>query len=122
MKLPALISVFRIATISILGVLVLAASSTPAGAVILNCPPVVNVKAIGAPYPWTADQRPDALLHFAEASYSCSNGTCTLSCAYAAAGSIYTLLNYKVDPGVCHYTNQGNSFACSSLPPPRSPH
>jgi hypothetical protein len=122
MKLPALISVFRIATISILGVLVLAASPTPAGAVILNCPPVVNVKAFGAPYPWTADQRPDALLHFAEASYSCSNGTCTMSCAYAAAGSIYTLLNYKVDPGVCHYTNQGNSFACSSLPPPRSPH
>jgi hypothetical protein len=122
MKLPALIFVSRIATISMLGVLVLLASSTPADAVILNCPPVVNVKAVGAPYPWTADQRPDALLHFAEASYSCSNGTCTLSCAYAAAGSVYTLLNYKVDPGVCHYTNQGNSFACSSLPPPRNYH
>ena len=43
-----------------------------------------------------------------------------MSCAYAAAGSIYTLLDYKVAPGVCHYTNEGQSFDCSSLPPPRS--
>ena len=90
-----------------------------ANAIILDCPPVINIKAIDAPFPWTATTANDATLHFAEASYSCSNGTCTLSCAYSAPGNAYTLLDYKVPPGTCQYTNEGRSFACSSLPPPR---
>jgi hypothetical protein len=91
----------------------------PAHAIILDCPPVINVRAVGAPFPWTASTANDAILHFAEASYSCSNGTCTLSCSYSAPGNVYTLLDYKVPPGTCHYTNEGRSFACSSLPAPR---
>lgn len=91
----------------------------PARAVTLNCPPVINIKAVGAPFPWTATAANDAILHFAEASYSCSNGTCTLSCAYSAPNNAYTLLDYKVPPGTCQYTNEGRSFACSSLPAPR---
>lgn len=90
-----------------------------ARAIILNCPPVVNIKAVGAPFPWTATAANDAILHFAEASYSCSNGTCTLSCSYTAPGNVFTLLDYKVAPGTCQYTNEGRSFACSSLPAPR---
>ena len=109
-KLPVLISAAIVA-------LLVAAGA--ANAVILNCPPAIVVKAAGAPYPWTDSSNQDAVLHFAEASYSCSNGTCTLSCAYSTASSVYTFLNYKVAPGVCHYTNQGQSFACNSLPPPR---
>src|SRR5258708_28113991 len=92
---------------------------SPAHAIILNCPPVVNVRAAGVPFPWTPTATTDAVLPFAEASYSCSNGTCTLSCSYAAGGLVYTLLDYKVPPGTCHYTNEGKSFACSSLPSPR---
>ena len=91
----------------------------PARAVTLNCPPVINIKAVGAPFPWTATAANDAILHFAEASYSCSNGTCTLSCAYSAPNNAYTLLDYKVPPGTCQYTNEGRSFACSSLLAPR---
>lgn len=90
-----------------------------AQAIVLNCPPVIGIKAVGAPFPWTATAGNDAALNFAEASYSCSNGTCTLSCAYLAPGNAYTLLDYKVPPGTCQYTNEGRSFACSSLPPPR---
>lgn len=80
MKLPALIFVAAIAA--------LLAGSSPARAVTLNCPQVINVKAIGTPLPWSAAPHRDAILHFAEASYSCSNGICTLSCAYAASGSV----------------------------------
>jgi hypothetical protein len=95
------------------------AAPGPAQAIILDCPPVINIKAVGAPFPWTATAANDAILHFAEASYTCSNGTCTLSCAYSGPNNAYTLLDYKVPPGTCQYTNEGRSFACSSLPPPR---
>jgi hypothetical protein len=121
MKLPTPICVATTA-INTLFVAVATLFATPnlAHAIILDCPPVINVKAVGAPYPWSdAQSADDAILHFAEASYSCSNGTCTLSCAYAASSSVYTMLSYKVAPGVCHYTSEGKSFACSSLPPPR---
>jgi hypothetical protein len=111
-KLPMLTSVAAIAVAA-----ALLASYGTAGAVILNCPQMIGVKAIGAPFPWQDSPNQDAVLPFAEASYSCSNGTCTLSCAYSASSSIYTFLDYKVSPGVCNYTNQGRSFACSSLPP-----
>ncbi len=116
-KLPAPISVATAATAAGL----LAASGT-AGAVILNCPQTINLKVASAPYPWSDSYNPAANLNFAEASYSCSNGTCTLSCAYSMSSSIYTFLAYKVAPGVCHYTNQGQSFACSSLPAPPHHH
>ncbi len=88
-----------------------------AHAIRLNCPQALQVKAAEPPYPWEDAPRSDAVLHFAEASYSCSNGTCTLSCAYSTPGSIYTLIKLKVPPGTCHYTNEGNSFDCVSLPP-----
>jgi hypothetical protein len=110
-KLPALIAAAAIA--------VVIAASGIAHAILLNCPPAIVVKAAGAPYPWTDSSNRDAVLHFAEASYSCSAGTCSLSCAYSMSSSVYTFLDYKVPPGVCHYTNQGQSFACDSLPPPR---
>jgi hypothetical protein len=116
-KLPVLISVALVATAAAL----LAAYGT-AHAVILNCPQTISLKAGGAPYPWSASYNPAATLNFAEASYSCSNGTCTLSCAYSMSSSIYTFLAYKVAPGVCHYTSEGQSFACSSLPPPPHHH
>lgn len=95
-------------------------AAAPADAVMLNCPQAISLKAVGAPYPWTDSSNRDAVVHFAEASYSCSNGTCTLSCAYSMSSSVYTFLNYKVAPGVCHYTTQGQAFACSSLSPPRA--
>jgi len=129
-KLPAPISVAMTAMVSmtsltaiigmtsltaIAAAALLAAPGT-AEAVILNCPQSIGVKAVDAPYPWS-DSPTTAFLPFAEASYSCSNGTCTLSCAYSMSSSIYTFLDYKVPPGVCNYTNQGRSFACSSLPP-----
>jgi hypothetical protein len=106
--------------ISLTAIIALLVGARPAGAIILNCPPIVSIKAIGVPYPWTAEQTPDAIMRFAEASYSCSNGTCTMSCSYAGAQSIYTLLTYKVAPGLCNYTNNGQSFNCTSIPPPRS--
>jgi hypothetical protein len=112
LKRPRLISTAAIDT----AVTLVAAYGT-AGAVILNCPQVIVVKAVGAPYPWENSTNQDALLPFAEASYSCSNGPCTLSCAYSAPSNVYTFLDYKVSPGVCNYTNQGRSFDCSSLPP-----
>jgi hypothetical protein len=111
MKLSASISFAVIAA----GAVLLIAHGI-ADAVILNCPQTIVVRAIDAPYPWTASTDQDAILPFAEASYSCSNGTCTLSCAYSVSSSIYTFLDYKVTPGLCNYTNQGRSFACSSLP------
>ena len=115
LKLPMPISVAVVATAA-----VLLAAYGSAGAVLLNCPQTIYLKAAGAPYPWSDSNNPAAAVHFAEASYSCSNGTCTLSCAYSMSSSIYTFLAYKVAPGVCHYTSQGQSFACSSLPP--APH
>jgi len=115
MKLPKLPVPISVAAVAMAAV-VLAAYGT-AGAVILNCPQTINLKADAAPYPWSDSSNPSATLAFAEASYSCSNGTCTLSCAYSMQSSIYTFLAYKVAPGVCHYTDQGHSFACSSLPP-----
>lgn len=114
MNLRALISVAVISA--------LLAGPGLAGAVVLNCPQTIHVKAVGAPYPWSDSTNRDAVLHFAQASYSCSTGTCTLSCAYATPTTIYTFLEYKVAPGVCHYSNEGKSFACSSLPPPRRYH
>jgi hypothetical protein len=119
MKLCALkrLASISLAIFAILGIQLVAPGL--ARAITLNCPPVINVRAVGAPFPWTATAANDAILHFAEASYSCSNGTCTLSCAYSAPGNAYTLLDYKVPPGTCQYTNEGRSFACSSLPPPR---
>ena len=98
---------------------VLVARPRNAHAILLNCPEAISVRAAGAPFPWTPIPRSDAILRFAEASYSCSNGTCTLSCGYSTPTSIYNFLNYKVPPGVCQYTNEGKSFNCSSLPPPR---
>jgi hypothetical protein len=120
MKLPKLTAPIRFAVAAMAAVLLTGYGT--AGAVILNCPQTISLKAAGAPYPWTDSSNVDATLGFAEASYSCSNGTCTLSCAYSMQSSIYTFLAYKVAPGVCHYTNQGHSFACSSLPPPRLHH
>jgi len=117
MKTPAFIYTAILAT----AIAILGACGT-AGAVILNCPPTLSLKAADAPYPWSDSSSRDATVQFAEASYSCSNGTCTLSCAYSMQSNIYTFLDYKVAPGVCHYTNQGHSFACSSLPPPRHHH
>src|ERR1700691_1567185 len=90
-----------------------------ARAVILNCPQVISVKAAVSPYPWAPTHASDAILHFAQASFSCAIGTCTLSCGYATQTSIYNLLVYKVPAGVCNYTHEGNSFVCSSIPPPR---
>jgi len=92
-----------------------------AHAIVLNCPPTVKIEAKDAPFPWSdsthTDTNPE--LRFAQASYSCSNGTCTLSCSYSAPNQAYTLLQYKVPPGVCNYTSEGTAFSCSSLPPPR---
>jgi hypothetical protein len=121
MNLRAPISAAAIALmVPLVAVFAMLSTASSAQAVVLSCPPMIAVKAVGAPYPWSDAKSPDdAILHFAEASYSCSNGTCTLSCAYAASSSIYTMLSYKVAPGVCHYTNDGRSFACASLPPPR---
>ena len=117
MKPPAAISTAVLA----IAVAILAAYGT-AGAVVLDCPPTLSLKAAGAPYPWSDTANRDATVQFAEASYSCSNGTCTLSCAYSMQSSIYTFLDYKVAPGICHYTSHGHSFACSSLPPRRHHH
>jgi hypothetical protein len=114
-------SVIFSTTLLATAIAILAARGT-AGAVMLNCPQTLRLKAADAPYPWTDIVNRDATVQFAEASYSCSNGTCTLSCAYSMQSSIYTFLAYKVAPGVCHYTNHGQSFACSSLPPPRHHH
>ena len=111
-RLPRPIFAFAMAT----ALALMLATGGTANAVILQCPQAITVRAAGAPYPWMDAQPRDTILRFAEASYSCSNGTCTLSCAYAMASSVYTFLDYKVAPGVCHYTNQGQSFACSSLP------
>jgi hypothetical protein len=105
--------------IPIAAIAALIAGPSNAHAVLLNCPQVIAVKAAAAPFPWTPTSRGDAILHFAEASYSCSTGTCTLSCGYSTPTSVYTFLDYKVPPGVCHYTNEGKSFECSWLPPPR---
>jgi hypothetical protein len=120
MELPVIkpLAFVPLAIFAILATQLIAPSA--AHAIILNCPPVVNVRAATAPFPWTSKATTDAFLPFAEASYSCSNGTCTLSCSYNAGGVLYTLLDYKIPPGVCHYTNEGKSFACSSLPRPRS--
>jgi hypothetical protein len=90
-----------------------------AGAVVLSCPQTVQIKAVSAPFPWSDASHGAAQLSFAQASYSCSNGTCTLSCSYTAPGQAYTLLEYKVPPGTCDYTSEGTAFACSSLPQPR---
>lgn len=124
MKLPARNSVATIVINSFFAAAVAVLTTAgPAHAIILDCPPMIAVKAVGAPYPWSdAKSSNDAILRFAEASYSCSNGTCTLSCAYAASSSVYTMLSYKVAPGVCHYTNEGKGFSCSSLPPPPGHH
>jgi hypothetical protein len=120
MKLPKLSG--SIALVAIATAIASLAAYGTAGAVILNCPPMINLRAAGAPYPWSDSHNLDATVRFAEASYSCSNGTCTLSCAYSMSSSAYTFLDYKVAPGLCHYANQGQSFACSSLPPPRRYH
>ena len=96
----------------------LAANAT--AEVVLNCPSVVNIKAQNAPFPWSPSPAHAAQLQFSQASYSCSNGTCTLSCSYTAPNQSYTLLEYKVPPGTCSYTSQGTAFLCESLPPPRS--
>jgi hypothetical protein len=90
-----------------------------ASAIVLNCPPTVKIKAADAPFPWSDSMHSSAQLSFSQASYSCSNGTCTLSCSYVAPNQAYTLLEYKVPPGVCRYTSEGTAFSCSSLPPPR---
>jgi hypothetical protein len=90
-----------------------------ARAIVLNCPPVVRIKAQDAPFPWSPSLSHAAELRFSQASYSCSNGTCTLSCSYSAPNQAYTLLEYKVAPGVCSYTSEGTAFSCQSLPPPR---
>lgn len=90
-----------------------------AGAIVLNCPPAVKIKAAEAPFPWSDSMHSAAQLRFSQASYSCSNGTCTLSCSYTAPNQAYTLLEYKIPPGVCSYTSEGTAFSCSSLPPPR---
>ena len=87
-----------------------------AQAILLDCPRQLQVKAVAPPYPWQDVPHSEAVLHFAEASYSCSNGTCTLSCSYATAVSVYTLIKLKVPPGTCHYTNEGQSFECVALP------
>jgi hypothetical protein len=117
---PFLLKRLAFVSLAIFAILAIQLSApSPARAIILNCPPVINIKAVGAPFPWTATAANDAILHFAEASYSCSNGTCTLSCSYSGPNNAYTLLDYKVPPGTCQYTNEGRSFACSSLPPPR---
>jgi hypothetical protein len=122
-KLPEPISVAVAVIIAVItmSALLLATDGT-ADAVILSCPQTISLKAAGAPYPWSDAYNPGATLGFAEASYSCSNGTCTLSCAYSMQSSIYTFLAYKVAPGVCNYTNHGQSFACASLPPPHYHH
>ncbi len=93
----------------------------PADAIVLNCPPTVKIQAKDAPFPWSDSFQTDTTpeLRFAQASYSCSNGTCTLSCSYSAPNQAYTLLQYKVPPGVCGYTSEGTAFSCTSLPPPR---
>jgi hypothetical protein len=90
-----------------------------AAAIVLNCPPIIRIKAQDAPFPWTSLNSSAAELRFSQASYSCSNGTCTLSCSYTTPNQAYTLLEYKVPPGTCHYTSDGTAFSCSSLPPPR---
>jgi hypothetical protein len=90
-----------------------------ASAIVLNCPPKVKIKAADAPFPWSDSMHSPAQLSFSQASYSCSNGTCTLSCSYAAPNQAYTLIEYKVPPGVCNYTSEGTAFSCSSLPQPR---
>jgi hypothetical protein len=104
--------------------LILAASvamlSSNVAAIVLNCPPVINIKAKDAPFPWTPSDSKAAQLQFSQASYSCSNGTCTLSCSYTTPNQSYTLLEYKVPPGTCNYTSEGTAFLCQSLPPPRS--
>ena len=89
-----------------------------ASAIDLNCPPSVKIRAADAPFPWSDARHSIAELRFSQASYSCSNGTCTLSCSYAAPNQSYTLLEYKVPSGVCNYTSEGTAFSCSHLPPP----
>jgi hypothetical protein len=93
--------------------------SNAAAQTVLNCPPVVRIKAQDAPFPWTPSPAHSAQLEFSQASYSCSNGTCTLSCSYTTPNQSYTLLQYKVPPGTCSYTSHGTAFLCQSLPPPR---
>jgi hypothetical protein len=109
-----------------LGMLVIAASLSILGsnafAMVLNCPPSVKIKAQDAPFPWNAPASGSAMLQFSQASYSCSNGTCTLSCSYTAPNQAYTLLEYKVPPGTCDYTSDGTAFACQSLPQSRKHH
>ena len=117
MRVPSVIS-----TAAVAAAIAIMAACGSAGAVNLDCPQSVSLKAADAPYPWSDSINRDATVAFAQASYSCSNGTCTLSCAYSLQSSIYTFLTYKVPPGVCHYTDRGQSFACSSLPPPRHHH
>ncbi|HUN57696.1 MAG TPA: hypothetical protein VMU41_06245 [Candidatus Binataceae bacterium] len=90
-----------------------------AGAIVLNCPASIRIKAADVPFPWSDPKHNPAQLDFSQASYSCSNGTCTLSCSYTAPNQAYTLLEYKVPPGVCTYTSEGTAFSCSSLPQPR---
>jgi hypothetical protein len=90
-----------------------------ASAIVLNCPPTVKITAAEAPFPWSGPKHNPAQLSFSQASYSCSNGTCTLSCSYTAPSQACTLLVYKVPPGVCTYTSEGTAFSCSSLPAPR---
>ena len=97
----------------------MAAWPNDARAVILNCPREIAIKPAAAQYPWSPSHSNDAILHFAQASFSCVIGTCTLSCGYATPTSVYNLLVYKVPAGVCNYTNDGHSFVCSSIPPPR---
>lgn len=96
----------------------LASLSMDAAAIVLNCPPIVKIKADDAPFPWTPSASSPAQLRFSQASYSCSNGTCTLSCSYVAPNQAYTLLEYKVPPGTCDYTSEGTAFSCQSLPQP----
>jgi hypothetical protein len=94
----------------------LAMLANNAAAIVLNCPPAVRIKAQDAPFPWTPSASSSAELQFSQASYSCSNGTCTLSCSYVAPNQSYTLLEYKVLPGTCSYTSEGTAFSCQSLP------
>jgi hypothetical protein len=122
MQLPKLPVPISLAVAALIATSAILAVDGTAGAVILNCPQAISLKAAGAPYPWSDSYNPGATVGFAEASYSCSNGTCTLSCAYSLQSTIYTFLAYKVAPGVCNYTNHGQSFACSSLPPPHHHH
>jgi len=90
MKLPKLSAPISVAAIAITAVLLAAYGS--AGAVLLNCPQTISLKAAGAPFPWSDSYNPAATANFAEASYSCSNGTCTLKDLKIEGSSMNSLM------------------------------